>query len=145
MLCHTGESVEHYPRVIRLTQKIESLVRLLLFNKSKNGKREINHRYNDEQKITEFGRASISEALSNFSCSSAFPMTFAAWLICRMSSCSRLNTRMSEPSNWSVSCQGEVESSVLHETTVRRVTKAYGLPCIYPRRMHLYTTVRRHP
>jgi len=29
--------------------------------------REGDQRYNDEQKMTEFGRSSISEALSNFS------------------------------------------------------------------------------
>ena len=60
-------------------------------------------RYSDEQKMTEFGRSSISEAFSNFSCSSLLPITFAAWLICRMSSCSRRKTRIRLPSNWSVS------------------------------------------
>ena len=54
--------------------------------------------------MTELGRSSISLAFSNFSCSSLFPMTLAAWLICRISSCNRRNTRMSEPSNWSVNC-----------------------------------------
>jgi hypothetical protein len=36
------------------------------------------YRYNDEQKMTELGRSSISDAFSNFSCSSLFPMTLAA-------------------------------------------------------------------
>ena len=61
------------------------------------------YKYSDEQKMTEFGLSSISDAFSNFSCSSLFPITFAAWAICRMSSCSRLKTRIKLPSNWSVS------------------------------------------
>lgn len=44
------------------------------------------HRYSDEQKMTEFGRSSISDDFSNFSLSSLFPMTFEAAAICRMSS-----------------------------------------------------------
>lgn len=55
--------------------------------------------------MTEFGRSSISDALSNFSWSSVLPMTFAAALICRINSCSRRNTRIRLPSNWSVSCR----------------------------------------
>ena len=62
-------------------------------------KKEGGYRYNEEQKMTEFGRSSISEALSNFSCSSLLPMTLAAWLICRMSSCRRRKTRIRLPSN----------------------------------------------
>lgn len=62
------------------------------------------YRYSDEQKMTEFGRSSISDAFWNFSCSSVLPMTLAAWFICRISSCSLRNTRIRLPSNWSVSC-----------------------------------------
>ena len=36
------------------------------------------YRYNEEQKMTELGRSSISDDFSNFSWSSVFPMTFAA-------------------------------------------------------------------
>lgn len=66
-----------------------------------------NYRYNEEQKMTELGRSSISDALSNLSCSSALPITLAAWLIWRMSSCRRRKTRIRLPSNWSVSCGNE--------------------------------------
>lgn len=55
--------------------------------------------------MTEFGRSSISDAFWNFSCSSEFPMTFAACIICRNNSPSRRNTRMRLPSNWSVNLQ----------------------------------------
>jgi hypothetical protein len=36
------------------------------------------YRYSDEQKMTEFGRSNISDAFSNFSFSSAFPIALAA-------------------------------------------------------------------
>jgi len=36
------------------------------------------YRYSDEQKMTELGRSSISEAFSNFCLSSSLPMTLAA-------------------------------------------------------------------
>ncbi len=39
------------------------------------------YKYNEEQKITEFGLSSISEAFSNFSLSSWFPITLAACAI----------------------------------------------------------------
>lgn len=36
------------------------------------------YKYSDEQKMTEFGRSSISDDFSNFSLSSEFPITLAA-------------------------------------------------------------------
>ena len=74
--------------------------------------------------MTEFGRSSISDAFSNFSCSSLLPMTFAACAICRMSSCNRLKTRIRLPSNWSVSYGSPAESA---NQTSRRKQRAYTL------------------
>lgn len=72
--------------------------------------------------MTELGRSSISDAFSNFCWSSVFPMTFAAWLIWRMSSWSRRNTRMRLPSNWSVSWNKVFLESENAEHEIRELT-----------------------
>ena len=61
------------------------------------------HRYSEEQKITEFGLSNISDAFSNFSFSSEFPITFAAIAICLSNSPNLRKTRMTLPSKISVS------------------------------------------
>jgi hypothetical protein len=69
-------------------------------NRKRNGLES--YKYKEEQKITEFGLASISEAALNFFSSSALPIARAAAAICRINSCNRLKTRIRDPSNWSV-------------------------------------------
>lgn len=49
-----------------------------IHNPPKSAKCTKHYKYNDEQKITELGRSSISDDFSNFSFSSAFPITLAA-------------------------------------------------------------------
>lgn len=44
------------------------------------------YRYSEEQKMTEFGRSSISDALVNFSSNSVLPIALAAIVICRINS-----------------------------------------------------------
>lgn len=67
--------------ILDILDRLNILTRKTIYNNgnNKNGDKISDiYKYRDEQKITELGRSSISDAFSNFSFSSELPMTLAA-------------------------------------------------------------------